>query len=253
MASPAWRLMAILYNESMSLTLADQIIGEIDRAINVLWAPPRASRPPPGGSGGHSTLGEPANGALQSPDAGGAAAKGDATQPTLSEHARIEAGRLMRVNHAGEVAAQALYRGQALTARDPGTARSMRRAAAEELDHLAWCNERLKELNGRSSLLNPLWYAGSFLIGSVAGILGDRASLGFIAETERQVESHLRDHLDRLPPEDRRSRAILEQMTHDEVQHGLNAAALGGKDLPLWLKSAMHATSMLVTRGSYWI
>jgi 3-demethoxyubiquinol 3-hydroxylase len=214
-----------------TLTLADQAIGEIGRAINVLWATPRARRPPPGAPDGE-------------PAAGGGA---------LSERARAEAARLMRVNHAGEVAAQALYCGQALTARDPGTARCMRQAAAEEMDHLAWCDERLKQLNGRSSLLNPLWYAGSFLIGSVAGILGDRASLGFIAETERQVESHLRDHLDRLPPEDRRSRAILQQMTHDEIQHGVNAAALGGKDLPLWLKGAMHLTSRLMTRGSYWL
>ena len=177
------------------------------------------------------------------------------TQRLLHRRAIPNRGRrrLMRVNHAGEVAAQALYRGQALTARDSGTAQSMRQAAAEEMDHLAWCDERLKQLNGGSSLLNPLWYVGSFLLGGVAGILGDRTSLGFIAETERQVESHLRDHLDRLPPEDRRSRAILQQMTHDEIQHGVNAAALGGKDLPLWLKGAMHLTSKLMTRGSYWV
>jgi ubiquinone biosynthesis monooxygenase Coq7 len=217
------------------VTLADLAIGEIDRAINVLWATPQARRPAP-----------------EAPAAGmaGGIEAGDAA---LGERARAEAARLMRVNHAGEVAAQALYRGQALTARNPGTAQSMRRAAAEEMDHLAWCDERLKQLNGRSSVLNPLWYAGSFLIGSVAGILGDRTSLGFIAETERQVESHLRDHLDRLPPEDRRSRAILQQMTHDEIQHGVNAAMLGGKDLPLWLKGAMHLTSKLMTRGSYWL
>jgi 3-demethoxyubiquinol 3-hydroxylase len=221
------------------LTLADQAIGEIDRAINVLWATPRARRPPPGAPAGDAAAGEPTG--------------GDAPAEALGERARAEAARLMRVNHAGEIAAQALYRGQALTARDPGTAHSMRQAAAEELDHLAWCDERLKQLHGRSSLLNPLWYAGSFLIGSVAGILGDRASLGFIAETERQVESHLRDHLARLPPQDRRSRAILEQMTHDEIQHGASAAALGGKDLPLWLKGAMRLTSKLMTRGSYWI
>ena len=237
-----------------TLTLVDQAIGEIDRAINVLWATPRARRPPPEAPAGDSAAGVPAAG---EPAAGvpaaGVPAGDEAGAAPLSEHARAEAARLMRVNHAGEVAAQALYRGQALTARDPGTARSMHQAAAEEMDHLAWCDERLKQLNGRSSLLNPLWYAGSFLIGSVAGILGDRASLGFIAETERQVESHLRNHLDRLPPEDRRSRAILEQMTHDEIQHGVNAAALGGKDLPLWLKGAMHLTSKLMTRGSYWL
>jgi ubiquinone biosynthesis monooxygenase Coq7 len=227
-----------------TLTLTDQAIGEIDRAINVLWATPWARRAAPEPPGGDSTAGEPA---------AGEPAGGEAVATALSERARAEAARLMRVNHAGEVAAQALYRGQALTARDPGAACSMRRAAAEEMDHLAWCDERLKQLNGRSSLLNPLWYAGSFFIGSVAGVLGDRASLGFIAETERQVESHLRDHLDRLPPEDRRSRAILQQMTHDEIQHGVNAAALGGKDLPLWLKGAMHLTSKLMTRGSYWL
>jgi ubiquinone biosynthesis monooxygenase Coq7 len=220
------------------LTLADQAIGEIDRAINVLWATPRARRPVPAPPAADFAPGEPA---------------GETAAAPLPESARIEAARMMRVNHAGEVAAQALYRGQALTARNPHTATCMQQAAAEETDHLAWCDERLKELDGRSSLLNPLWYAGSFLIGSVAGILGDRTSLGFIAETERQVESHLRDHLDRLPPEDRRSRAILQQMTHDEVQHGANAAALGGKDLPLWLKGAMHLTSRLMTRGSYWL
>ena len=109
----------------------------------------------------------------------------------------------MRVNHAGEVAAQALYRGQALTARDPAVSSAMRRAAAEEMDHLAWCEQRLTELNGQTSLLNPLWYAGSFAIGAVAGAVGDRASLGFIAETERQVESHLREHMERLPAADR--------------------------------------------------
>jgi ubiquinone biosynthesis monooxygenase Coq7 len=207
---------------------------------------PRSGEPAPGAP----TTGEPAAGAPVAGVAGAIEAGGAAA---LSERARIEAARLMRVNHAGEVAAQALYRGQALTARNPGTAHSMRQAAAEEMDHLAWCDERLKQLNGRSSVLNPLWYAGSFLIGSVAGTLGDRTSLGFIAETERQVESHLRDHLDRLPPEDRRSRAILQQMTHDEIQHGVNAAALGGKDLPLWLKGAMHLTSKLMTRGSYWV
>jgi 3-demethoxyubiquinol 3-hydroxylase len=222
-----------------TLTLADQVIGEIDRAINVLWTTPRARRPCP-----EAPVGEPAGGNRAAAEAGEAA---------LSEPARAEAARLMRINHAGEVAAQALYRGQALTARDPGTARSMGQAAAEEMDHLAWCDERLKQLSGRSSLLNPLWYAGSFLIGSVAGILGDRASLGFIAETERQVESHLRDHLERLPPQDRRSRAILQQMTHDEIQHGVNATALGGKDLPLWLRGAMHLTSRLMTRASYWL
>jgi|SRR5579859_2224627 len=209
-----------------TFSLVDQALGEIDRAINVLWATPQPRRAPPGAPAGESAL---------------------------SELDRQESARLMRVNHAGEVAAQALYRGQALTARESGTASAMRQAAAEELDHLAWCDERLKELSARSSVLNPLWYAGSFLIGSAAGMLGDRVSLGFISETERQVESHLRDHLDRLPRDDRRSRAILEQMTHDEIEHGAKAAMLGGKELPLWLKGAMRLTGKLMTRGSYWL
>ena len=212
-----------------AFTLTDRVIGEINKAINVLCAMPHPGRPLPSAAGHDSAAGAPA----------------------LSEPQTAEAARLMRVNHAGEVAAQALYRGQALTARDPGIARSMLKAAAEEMDHLAWCDERLKELNGRTSLLNPLWYAGSFLIGAVAGVWGDRASLGFIAETERQVESHLSDHLERLPADDRRSRAILEQMRHDEIEHGAQAAELGGKELPLWLKGAMRLTSKLMTRGSY--
>jgi 3-demethoxyubiquinol 3-hydroxylase len=209
-----------------TLTMADRVIGEIDRAINVLCAPAQARRPAPEAT--------PAAAALAEPD-------------------RLAAARLMRVNHAGEVAAQALYRGQALTATDPDTAEAMRQAAAEEQDHLAWCDQRLRELDGRTSLLNPVWYLGSLLIGAAAGALGDRASLGFVSETERQVESHLSDHLHRLPKDDTRSRAILEQMKHDEIRHGAKAASLGGKELPLWLKGAMHLTSRLMTRGSYWI
>ena len=159
----------------------------------------------------------------------------------------------MRVNHSGEVAAQALYQGQALTARDPAVAAAMRHAAAEEADHLAWCEQRLKELNGRTSLLNPLWYAGSFAIGALAGALGRRASLGFVAETEQQVESHLRGHMQRLGGADPRSRAILEQMTHDEMQHGAQAASLGAKQLPFPVGAAMRLTSRLMTAGSYWL
>jgi ubiquinone biosynthesis monooxygenase Coq7 len=159
----------------------------------------------------------------------------------------------MRVNHAGEVAAQALYRGQALTARNAEAVRAMNQAAAEEMDHLAWCEQRIDELGGRVSVLNPLWYAGSFLIGSLAGALGDRTSLGFLSETERQVESHLQDHLDRLPAADRRSRAIVEQMRHDEIEHGAKAESLGAATLPVWVKAAMRLTSRLMTRGSYWL
>jgi ubiquinone biosynthesis monooxygenase Coq7 len=159
----------------------------------------------------------------------------------------------MRVNHSGEVAAQALYQGQGLTARDPEVRAAMREAAAEEVDHLAWCEQRLRELRGRTSLLNPLWYLGSFALGAVAGALGDHNSLGFIAETEKQVESHLRDHLGRLSPNDSRSRAILEQMTLDEMRHGAKAASMGGKSLPFPVVTAMRATSRLMTHGSYWI
>lgn len=204
----------------------DRFIGEIDRAINVLYGRPASNRAAPTAAGGELEL--------------------EAAE-------RLESARLMRVNHSGEVAAQALYRGQALTAQGSAAADAMRHAAAEEMDHLAWCGRRLGELNARTSLLNPVWYAGSFLIGSLAGALGDRASLGFVSETERQVESHLRDHLDRLPAADKRSRAIVEQMTHDERKHGATAAELGGTDLPIWVKGAMRLTSKLMTRGSYWL
>jgi 3-demethoxyubiquinol 3-hydroxylase len=171
----------------------------------------------------------------------------------LREADRAESVRLMRVNHAGEVAAQALYQGQALTARSPEVKKAMHQAAAEEADHLAWCGQRLKELKGRPSILNPVWYCGSLVLGAVAGVLGDRASLGFIAETERQVEAHLRGHLERLSPQDLRSRAILTQMTHDEMQHGAKAASMGGKPMPFPITLAMRATSKLMTRGSYWL
>jgi ubiquinone biosynthesis monooxygenase Coq7 len=166
---------------------------------------------------------------------------------------RLESSRLMRVNHAGEVAAQALYQGQALTARDSAVTDALRHAADEEMDHLAWCEQRLTELDGRTSLLNPLWYAGSFAIGALAGGLRRSTGLGFIAETEKQVESHLRDHLERLPAADQRSRAILEQMRHDEIQHGAAAASLGGEELPFWLRRAMRLTARVMTQGSYWL
>jgi ubiquinone biosynthesis monooxygenase Coq7 len=159
----------------------------------------------------------------------------------------------MRVNHSGEVAAQALYQAQALTTSDPTISAALRHAAAEETDHLAWCETRLRELDGRVSVLNPLWYAGSFAIGALAGLLGPRTGLGFVAETERQVEAHLRNHMERLGKADARSLAILEQMTHDEMQHGAQASSLGGGELPFPLGKAMHWTSRLMTRGSYWL
>ena len=203
----------------------DRLIGEIDKITKALSVPARASR-----------------GIPEAPAA-----------DALEEAERAESVRLMRVNHSGEVAAQALYQGQALTARDPELKAAMHQAAAEEIDHLAWCEQRLKELKGRTSLLNPLWYFGSLGIGAFAGALGRGVSLGFMAETEKQVESHLRDHLERLSPRDLRSRAILTQMTHDEKQHGAKAASMGGKPLPFPITWAMRATSRLMTRGSYWI
>ena len=157
----------------------------------------------------------------------------------------------MRVNHAGEIAAQALYRGQALTARDPAVIAALQNAASEEGDHLAWCEQRLRELGGAPSLLNPLWYAGSLAIGAVAGAFGDPTSLGFISETERQVESHLEDHLARLPIADRRSRAILSQMKHDEIRHGQTADAMGGAALPWTVRLVMRLTSRVMTKSSY--
>jgi 3-demethoxyubiquinol 3-hydroxylase len=202
----------------------DRLIGEIDKAIKVLAAPARAARPLP----------DTAHGELE-----------------LSDAERRESRRLMRVNHAGEVAAQALYQGQALTALKPEVAAAMRKAAAEEGDHLAWCEARLSELGGRPSLLNPLWYAGSFALGALAGAFGDRASLGFIGETERQVEAHLGDHLDRLPAADRRSRAILERMQHEEVVHGQTAEAMGASRLALPIRAAMRVASRIMTRASY--
>jgi len=209
-----------------SFSAIDRLIGEINKAINVLASPARPGRALPAAPGGELVL---------KPDE------------------RLESSRLMRVNHAGEIAAQALYQGQALNARDPTVAGSLRQAASEEMDHLAWCEQRLRELHGHTSLLNPLWYAGSYAIGALAGALGDRHSLGFIAETEKQVETHLRGHLQRLPAADTRSRAIVEQMTHDEVAHGAQATALGADPLPFAVRAAMRLTARLMTRSAYWV
>jgi ubiquinone biosynthesis monooxygenase Coq7 len=163
------------------------------------------------------------------------------------------AARLMRVNHAGEVAAQALYRGHAVTARTEALRSHMERAAEEETDHLAWCEQRVQELGSHTSLLNPLWYAGSFAIGALAGLAGDKWSLGFVAETEHQVVKHLEDHLTRLPAGDEQSRAILEQMREDEAQHATVAIEAGAAELPEMVKKAMALTSAVMTRSAYWL
>jgi ubiquinone biosynthesis monooxygenase Coq7 len=169
----------------------------------------------------------------------------------LSAAERDHVARLMRINHTGEVCAQALYLGQALTARLPGVRESMARAAAEENDHLDWCERRVHELGGRLSLLNPLFYAGSFLIGAAAGLAGDRWSLGFVAETERQVERHLDEHLAQLPAEDARTHAVLEQMKADEIAHATRAVEAGAATLPAPVREAMRLTAKVMTTAVY--
>jgi ubiquinone biosynthesis monooxygenase Coq7 len=202
----------------------DTLISTADKALRSVFAPARAARPSP--------------------------ATGPA--PELTEAERRESGALMRVNHTGEVAAQALYHGQAFVARDENTRNMLLHAAREETDHLAWCEARLSELQSRPSLLNPLWYAGSFAIGALAATFGDRVSLGFVSETERQVEGHLNVHLTRLPPADSRSRAILEQMRTDEISHGAAARAAGGAELPAPVRVLMKHTSRVMTHTAYW-
>lgn len=179
-------------------------------------------------------------------------AGGDPAEPA-EPGARQLSGALMRVNHVGEICAQALYEGQAAATGDPRLAEAFRQAAREEGDHLAWTRERLRELGARPSLLNPFWYGGSLLLGLVAGRSGDRLSLGFMAETERQVEAHLASHLERLPASDLRSRAIVVAMKDDEVRHGQNALRLGGAELPAPVRAAMRATAKLMTTTARYI
>lgn len=176
------------------------------------------------------------------------------TQPdSLTQEQREEVVRLMRVNHCGEVCAQALYQGQALFARDGQVRGSLQEAADEEIDHLAWTAQRIDELGGRQSILNPIWYAGSFLLGSTTALISDKVSLGFVAETENQVSNHLQGHLDRLPATDLRSRAIVAQMDIDERQHATNAVKMGGIDLPWPAKSAMRLFGKIMTSTSHWL
>jgi 3-demethoxyubiquinol 3-hydroxylase len=170
---------------------------------------------------------------------------------TLDEQARRHAAGLMRINHTGEVCAQALYQGQALTAKEASVRDGMQQAAAEEVDHLAWCEQRVQELGSHTSVLNPLFYSLSFALGAVAGAIGDRTSLGFVAATEEQVCRHLREHLERLPADDARSRAILEQMLADEERHGTHALAAGGADFPPPVKQLMTLVSKLMTESTY--
>ncbi len=190
----------------------------------------------------------------QAPPARTPAAPGATTSDvSLNPHDRRLAGALMRVNHTGEVCAQALYQGQAMTARDTALQRDLANSAAEESAHLAWCRERLSELEARPSLLDPLWYFGAFTIGMAAGAAGDRWNLGFLAETEHQVVAHLDGHLQRLPPGDKRSRAIVSRMRDDEAAHASKALAHGAADLPAPIKQVMRAQAKVMTTVAYWI
>lgn len=208
----------------------DPLLTTLDRALRAVFVPPQASRPLP------RPPGDPA-----------------LPEAALTDAERRESAALMRVNHAGEVAAQALYHGQAAFAARPEVRTFLEKAAHEEADHLAWCEQRLRELGSRPSLLGPLWYAGSFAIGAAAALAGDRTSLGFVSETERQVEGHIDSHLARLPAHDARSRAILETMRRDEVGHGAEARAAGGAELPPPVRTAMRATAKVMTTTSYWL
>lgn len=175
------------------------------------------------------------------------------SEPELSAEERAYSARLMRINHCGEVCAQALYHGQAMTARNPQTSAVMQQAAAEERDHLSWCEQRIKELDSHVSVLNPFWYAASFSMGALTGLLGDKVNLGFIAATEEEVCRHLDEHLEKLPPGDEKSRSILSQMRDDESRHATTAMEHGGSRYPDSIKSIMRQVSKLMTRSTYWV
>ncbi|MGB7481719.1 MAG: 2-polyprenyl-3-methyl-6-methoxy-1,4-benzoquinone monooxygenase [Burkholderiaceae bacterium] len=205
---------------------SDAVIAGFDRALRTIVGAARASRPNPG---------------LHADDA------------ALSPQEQRHSAGLMRVNHVGEVCAQALYDAQGQFARTEALRRQFALAGREEEDHLAWTAERLRELNSRPSLLNPFWYGGAYLLGAVAAKLGDAKSLGFVVETERQVEAHLAGHLERLPAQDAKSRAIVTQMAADEVAHGAAAGALGAEELPMPVRQAMRAAAKVMTSVAYYL
>ncbi|MCM8612324.1 2-polyprenyl-3-methyl-6-methoxy-1,4-benzoquinone monooxygenase [Accumulibacter sp.] len=206
--------------------ISDRFIMEFDRALRTLCAPASTVREVPGNSEAESVM---------------------------SEAEKAHAAALMRVNHVGEICAQALYQGQALTSRQDGIRRALEQAAREETEHLAWTERRLAELGSRTSLLNPFWYLGALAIGVVAGKLGDDWSLGFLAETERQVEAHLDSHLSELPEQDKRSRAIVAQMRSDEIAHAETAMHLGARELPPPAIVAMRLAARAMTRTAYYV
>ena len=208
-------------------TAIDTLLINLDRAVRTVFGrPPSTGRPNPADQ---------------------------AWEPELNEVEQQQAARLMRVNHTGEVCAQALYQGQALTASQPDVRVQLEQAAREENDHLNWCETRLEELGSHTSVLNPLFYAGSFLLGVLNGQAGDRWNLGFLAETERQVVQHLQDHLQRLPPQDEKSRLILAGMQADEGRHATTALEAGGTPLPLPVRLLMKAAAKVMTRTTYWV
>lgn len=201
----------------------DKLILQFDKALRSIFVSPTADR---------------INPAKDIPDA------------ELTSEQKNQIVSLMRVNHSGEVCAQALYHGQALTSKNEAVKKILNKSADEEKDHLAWTEDRIKELGGRVSFLNPIWYVSSFTIGAIAGALGDKWNLGFVSETERQVEAHINHHLDKLPPEDAKSRAILHQMKIDEIHHGETARQHGGVDLPLPVQFVMKATAKIMTTST---
>ncbi len=207
-----------------SLSPLDRCLAGIERALETVIGAPEAARPSPAG---------------------------DLAETELDHRERRHAAGLMRINHTGEVCAQALYDGQAALARNDETRQHLQHAAAEETDHLAWCAQRLRELDSRPSLLNPLWYAGSYVMGAAAALAGDPVSLGFVVETERQVEAHLAEHLEALPAQDQRSRAVLAQMQADEIRHAEEAEARGGVELPFPIPPLMQLTSLVMKKVAY--
>lgn len=204
----------------------DKAIHVLDMGLRTVFSQPIASRPYP-------------------------AAEQDMTSPALTDSERKHAAALMRINHVGEVCAQALYSGQALVSRDPANIEALKQASREEVDHLAWCERRMNELGGRKSLLNPVWFGASFALGVTAGLLGDKWNLGFLAETEHQVSAHLNSHLQQLPAQDHASRAIVAQMKEDEEHHAETAEQLGGAALPAPVRLAMRLASRVMTRTAY--
>jgi ubiquinone biosynthesis monooxygenase Coq7 len=214
-----------LMNSQRQYSPADQIVLGINGALQTLFASPKAARPYPGSQ----------------------------SEPDLTDQERRKSAGYMRVNHVGEICAQALYHSQALTATNPNVKEQMKSAAAEETDHLAWCEQRLGELDSHKSLLNPLWYGGAFAIGVAAGLAGDQWNLGFVAETERQVVQHLESHLAALPEQDLRSREVVAQMQQDEAAHAVMAVKAGAENLPGPVKGLMKLASGAMTRIAYWI